>query len=173
VQLPDLGGQGGGPGELAAPFECGVEVSGLDDGEAADVLLALGVRAVGDEHAVALGPHHGGGARRLQARGEDPRARGLEFPLPGADAVHHLAQDLGWRGRAVGLVDAEQVAVHRDLLSPSTRTAPGQIDSGGKPARGLSGYTDRSSGDGPGAPLSTAVMPHVTDPYPWAGRPRA
>ena len=63
-----------GPGQLAAPRERGVEVGRLDDRESADVLLALGERAVGHEHLAVLEPDHRGRAGRVQPAGEDPDA---------------------------------------------------------------------------------------------------
>src|SRR5215217_1727567 len=71
-ERPDLDREGGRPGQLAGPGEGGVQVGGLDDGEPADVLLALGEGPVGGEDLAAAGPHHRGRARRVQPAGEDP-----------------------------------------------------------------------------------------------------
>src|SRR5262249_3896534 len=49
-----------------------VEVGGLDHPEAADLLLALGERAVGRDDLAALRPDDRGGVRREQAPAEDP-----------------------------------------------------------------------------------------------------
>jgi hypothetical protein len=61
--------EGGHPGQLAAPLESGVQVGRLDDREPAQVLLALGERAVGREHLAVGGPDHGGRVRREQPAG--------------------------------------------------------------------------------------------------------
>src|SRR5262245_45062598 len=53
-ERPYLDRQGGHPSRLAAPFERGVEIGSVDDAATADVLLALGVRAIGHEHVAAL-----------------------------------------------------------------------------------------------------------------------
>ena len=79
LERPHLDRQRVAAGELAAPLERGVEIGRLDDGEAADVLLALGERAVGHEHVAVLRPHHRGGAGRVQAAGEHPGAGGLQL----------------------------------------------------------------------------------------------
>ena len=47
------------PGGPPAPLERGVQVRHVDDREAAEVLLALGVRTVGDEHVAVHGAQHG------------------------------------------------------------------------------------------------------------------
>src|SRR6266542_2018477 len=116
LERPHLDRQRDRPGGLTAPFERGVEVGRPDDHEAAAVLLALGVRAVGREHLAVLEPHDGGRARGVQAPVEDPRARGLDLPDQGVDVPHHLLEIHGGWGRSVGLVDAEQVLLHRVSL---------------------------------------------------------
>src|SRR6266540_939556 len=116
LERPHLDRQRDRPGGLTAPFERGVEVGRPDDHEAAAVLLALGVRAVGREHLALLEPHDGGRARGVQAPVEDPRARGLDLPDQGVDVPHHLLEIHGGWGRSVGLVDAEQVLLHRVSL---------------------------------------------------------
>jgi hypothetical protein len=80
------------------------------------VLLALGERAVGDEHVAVLGPQHGRRARGVQAAAKDPGARLLEFGANRADLVHHLRQELRRREFPVGLVHADQVLLHRVFL---------------------------------------------------------
>src|SRR6266511_2741082 len=116
LERPDLDREGGRPGEPAAPFERGVEIGRLDDREPADVLLALGERAVGGEHVAVPEPHHRGRARGVQASGEDPCAGGLELLVQGVEVPSHLLEDLR-RGRVpVRLVDAEQVLLHEVFL---------------------------------------------------------
>ncbi len=72
-----LAGTGGRP--AAGDVERGVEVRGLDDPEAAEVLLRLGERPVGDDRLRAGAVDHGAVLDRLQAAGEDPAARGLQL----------------------------------------------------------------------------------------------
>src|SRR5689334_18500401 len=63
-----------GAGQLARPFERRVEIRRFDDREAADVLLALGVRAVGHPQVTVLQPDDGGRAGLVQAAAEYPDA---------------------------------------------------------------------------------------------------
>src|SRR5688500_18130344 len=97
----------------APPRERHVEVRRLDDREAAELLLALDERPVGDEHVVSRRAEHGGRARRMQPAGEHPASRRLEFLPDDADLAHHRLEDLGGRRRAVGgLIDADEVELH-------------------------------------------------------------
>ena len=48
LERPNLDGASAGDGRLARPLQRGVEIGGLDDPEAAELLLGLGERAVGD-----------------------------------------------------------------------------------------------------------------------------
>src|SRR5207237_2355605 len=115
-ERPQFDGKRGRAGELAPPFERGVEVGRLDDREPADVLFALRKRAVGRQHVAALDPDDGGRARGVQPTGEDPRACGLQLLADGIDVAHHVVQHLGrWRV-AVGLINAEQVLLHWSIL---------------------------------------------------------
>src|ERR1051326_449357 len=100
------------PGGFAAPFEGGVQVRRLDDNEAADVLLALGIRAVGDHGFALLKTHRRGGASDMQTDAEDPGASSLHLLAEGVGVAHDGVQDLRWRRIAIGLVDAEQIARH-------------------------------------------------------------
>jgi hypothetical protein len=104
--------EGDRPGELPGPLERGVQIGRADDRQPADVLLALDVRAVGRDDLPALGAHDAGGARRVQAAGEQPRT-GRSCPmLQGVQVVLDLLDVAVDRGVGVGLVEAEQVARH-------------------------------------------------------------
>src|SRR5215211_4513009 len=50
-----------GPGDLRRPTKRGIQVLGLDDVEATQVLLGLHEGAVGGQHLAVGHPHHGGG----------------------------------------------------------------------------------------------------------------
>src|SRR5262245_26485816 len=56
----------------AAPLERGVEIGRLDDGEAADVLLALGERTICHEHVAVTKLHDRCSTGRMQASGKHP-----------------------------------------------------------------------------------------------------
>src|SRR5215211_7920144 len=113
LERPDLDGEGGRLGQPAAPGQGGVQVGRPDDGEAADVLLALGEGAVGAEHLAVGDPHDGGRARRVQPTGEHPGPGLPELAVQGVEVGRDPLQHLGRGSRAVGLVDAEQVLAHR------------------------------------------------------------
>ena len=111
-ERPHLDRQRGGGGEPATPRQGRVQVGRLDDGEPAEVLLALGERAVGDQHVTVVRPQHGRRVGRVQARRRTPTRRPPSCPgstLPG--------HGRWWPappvpGGTVGLVDAEQVLLH-------------------------------------------------------------
>src|SRR5689334_22983727 len=63
-------------GEPASPTECRIEIGHLHDSEAAEVFLALHVRAVHRQHLAARLPYNGGPVGRKQTAGEHPRAGG-------------------------------------------------------------------------------------------------
>ena len=74
-----------------------VEVGGLDDPEAGDVLLRLQVRPVGEHRLPVPAVDDGGRAGRREAAGEDPVAVGLELLVEDVDRGHLLR---GGRGRS-------------------------------------------------------------------------
>ena len=76
---------------LAAQRQRGVQVGGLDDPEAAELLLGLGERTVGGDDLAALAADHRGGGRRVQAAGEHPGAGRLQL---GVEGVHRLVRPL-------------------------------------------------------------------------------
>src|ERR1700722_1354725 len=136
-ERPHLDRQPSHPDDPAAPLHRRVQILGLDDPEPADVLLALGVWTVGDQHLAALVTQHGGDGRRVQAAGEHPGARGLDLLVDRVELAHHLGQELRRRDGAFRLVHVEQVLRHGFLLrlrrhrpgsSPPTRTPRAQID---------------------------------------------
>src|SRR5580700_2488586 len=107
-------------GSLAAPFQRGIQVGGLDHPEAAHVFLALDERSVGDEDVAAVHPDDGRRAGRVQTAGEDPRAGLLKLGVQRVDVRHDLLHDR-WLGDApLGVVHAEQVLLH--LVPPKTLT---------------------------------------------------
>src|SRR5215471_21155902 len=83
-ERPDLDRHPDGPGDLRRPGERGVQVLGLDDVEAAEVLLRLDEGTVGGEYLAAGDAHDGGGVGLVQAAGEDPGARRLQLRLQGS-----------------------------------------------------------------------------------------
>src|SRR5262245_57729983 len=106
---------------LAAPLEGGVEIGGLHDREAADVLLGSDERAVGRREAstFCLNDRRRGGG--VQACREHPRPGSLHL-LPHRPDVPHDGFQSSRRGSwPVGLVDAEQISRHSHHLSASIR----------------------------------------------------
>ncbi len=100
---------------LEPHFERGVEIGGFDDYEPPDVLFAFGERAIRGENLPVLEPHDRGRARRVESAVEHPRAGGLHLLAQRVDVSHHGLQHMGRRSLSIGLVDAEQVLVHRVL----------------------------------------------------------
>src|SRR6476646_7417945 len=140
LERPHLDRQPDRARRLAAPVERRVEVARAYDQAASDVLLALGVGPVGGQQLAVARAHDGGRAGRVQAAVEDPGAGRFDLVDERIDVAHDLIEHLG-RGRVpVGLVDAQQVVLHRASWSPggrpgaglpsSTRTGGGEIDSG-------------------------------------------
>src|SRR5712691_12329168 len=72
---------------LGSQFECRVQVRGLDDPEAADLLLGLGERPVGGDDLAALGSDYGRVRVRVQPAREDPGAGGLELGVERVDRL--------------------------------------------------------------------------------------
>src|SRR4051812_32951959 len=108
-----LDGQRRGDAQPPAPAERFVEVGGLDDREAADVLLALGERAVGGQDLAVLRAQRRGGARLVQAAREDPDALVAHLLVDGGDVLDDLLELIARGGGALGgLDDGEQVLLH-------------------------------------------------------------
>src|SRR3990170_3752595 len=61
----------------------------IDDEQAADVLVALGVRAIGDDELPVLDADHGRRVRCMEAAVEDPRASRLGLLDKLSDTAHH------------------------------------------------------------------------------------
>src|ERR1700761_5884264 len=76
LERPDLDGQAGDPGRGGRVAERRVQVGRVHDQEAADVLLALQVGAVGHDQVPGLFPDHGGRVGPVQAAAEHPRPVG-------------------------------------------------------------------------------------------------
>ena len=185
-----LGGSPGTDGPRPSPAQAaepsvaqrqrGVEVGRLDDPEAAEPLLGLGERAVGDDRLGAGGVDHGRG--RLdgrQAAGEHPGALGLQLLVEAVDGLEdrlHLLQ-----GRASArprwctdsrywvMVDLLGAGRPRRAASPSPRTGPRRIRQrrrkifSGRISRGYRGQLTphsarqrRRAGPWPSASRSTA-----------------
>ena len=70
----------GRPGDLSAPFERGAEVGRIDDVEAAQVLLALDVRAVRRDQCPVLCPDNDRRARREESVRRDSSAGDALIP---------------------------------------------------------------------------------------------
>lgn len=105
----------GRPGDLSAPFERGAEVGRIDDVEAAQVLLALDVRAVRREQCPVLCPDYDRRARREESVRRDSSAGGPHPLIDGVHGTHDLLQVHGRRRRSVSvrLVDAEEALIQR------------------------------------------------------------
>src|SRR2546421_6793195 len=101
---------------LRGPGERCVEVVGLDDVEAAEVLLRLRERAVGGQHLAVGHAHDRCGVDVVQSAAEQPSAGRLHLLLEDADPLHELPHLLlGHRVTALALdaVDGQQVLRHR------------------------------------------------------------
>src|SRR6266545_3704412 len=77
-------------GGLRCTGERGVEVLGLDDVEAAEVLLRLREGAVGGQYLAVGHAHDGGGVVFVQGAAEEPSACRLHLLLEDADPFHEL-----------------------------------------------------------------------------------
>src|SRR3984885_109356 len=113
LERPDLDRAATRLGATGGDGERDIEVGGLDHPEAADLLLALGERAVGSDDLAALRTDDRGGVRREQAAGEDPLPRRHELTVEG---VHRLVRPLYLRVRPSRLsldhVHRKQVLLH-------------------------------------------------------------
>ena len=126
---------------LRGPVERGVEVGGLDDPEAAEVLLGLGERAVGDEHVAVRPRGRPSRSRRVQAAAEHPRTLPLDLLVHRGDVgVHPLDHVRRRQLLAVDHVHGQQILRHlvpplgssdrhRTDLYQSYERRPAQIDS--------------------------------------------
>src|SRR5215217_3762400 len=104
-----------GTGDPRRPGERGVQVLGLDDVEAAQVLLGLHERPVGGHHLAACHAHHGGGGGFVQATGDDPGARRLQLLLEDGEllvGLRHLLVGHWLADLALDAVDRQQVVRH-------------------------------------------------------------
>src|SRR5438067_7089412 len=114
-------------GGLRRPRECGVEILGLDDVEAAEVLLRLREGPVGGQYLAAVGHAHDGGRVGLvQTAAEDPGAGRLHLLLQGPHARHDLLHlHIGHRLASLALdgVGGQQVMRHGDPPSKSAGTS--------------------------------------------------
>src|SRR5262245_14999731 len=71
----DLDGRADGARQLAPPGERAVEIFRLENGDAADLFLALDERAIGGHHLATLLAQYGGGIGGMQAAAEHPCPR--------------------------------------------------------------------------------------------------
>ena len=112
-----------GGGRLGRPRERGVEVGGLDDPEAADLLLGLGERAVGGEDLAVLARGRRSPCRACGARRRTPSALGLQLLVEGVDVLEHLLHGLGRPGPARPRRSA-RTSRYCFISSRSLRSAP-------------------------------------------------
>src|SRR3984957_13504890 len=90
-----------------------VQVGGLDHPEAADLLLALGERAVGSDDLAALRADDRGGVHREQAAAEDPLTRRHQLTVERVDGLVGPLNLLVRRGRlSLDHVHRKQVLLH-------------------------------------------------------------
>src|ERR1700736_4669097 len=90
-----------------------VQVGGVDHPEAADLLLALGERAVGGDDLAALRPDDRGGVRREQSAGENPLPRRHQLAVERVDCLVGLLYLRFRRGRlSLDHVHGKQVLLH-------------------------------------------------------------
>src|SRR4029079_11577470 len=133
LERPHFDGQRDDTGGPASALQRRVEIGGADDREPAEVLLALDIRAVGDQRLVPFLLHDRGRAGVVQAPGEHPHAGLLHLFAQGMDLAHDALQIDRRRRHAVGLVDTDQVLSHRGSwmappapcrrLTPKTKAA--------------------------------------------------
>src|SRR5215472_9375542 len=109
LERADLDRQRGRGRRLARPRQRRVQVRRGDHVDPADVLLALGVRAVGDH---AVGAYDRGAARGVQAAGEHPRAAITQLLVEPVQVGRDPGYGLSAGHAAVGLVDRKQVVRH-------------------------------------------------------------
>src|SRR5947209_13409742 len=124
MEGPDLDGGLAGNGRLLGPGQGRVQILGLDDPEAADLLTGLRERTVGGQDVAVLLAHDGGRRRLVQPTGEDPGPFLLHRLVEGIHVPERLLHRL-LRRRLLPLhhVHREQVLLHRGLLG-STGTLP-------------------------------------------------
>src|ERR671937_579731 len=118
-ERPDLDRHLDGLGDPRRPGECGIEVLGLDDVEAAEMLLGLHEGAVGGHHLAAGDAHDGSSVGLVQATGEHPGPRRLQLLLEAAEllvGLGHLLVGHGLADLALDAVDRQQVVRHGVLL---------------------------------------------------------
>src|SRR5215211_216297 len=151
-----------GPGDLRRPTKRGIQVLGLDDVEATQVLLGLHEGAVGGHHLAARHTHDGGGGGFVQAAGDDPGTGRLQLLLEDGELLvgpGHLLVGHGLADLALDAVDRQQVVRHGDppgggrALPALTqlRTGPAQIDT--------SPPENPSTGEGADLDIGSSVPP--------------
>src|SRR5512132_3502616 len=147
---------------LGRPDQRRVQVLGLDDVEAAQVLPRLHEGPVGGHHLAVRDTHHRGRVRFVQPAGEQPGPGRLQLLVQELDlspGLLHLLIGHRVAGLAVDAVDRQQVLrrvssscwAGTSRRSPPLRTGPAQIDTRTEetPAAAASASTTR-----PSAPLS-------------------
>src|SRR5580700_9774531 len=122
LERPDLHRGDARDRRLTRPGERGIQIVGLDDPEAADVLFGLCEGPVRGDHSTIFHTHHRGSAAVMEPTGEDPGTSGLHLRVERIDVTAAGLQDLGrWSGIAIDVVDAEHVLRH--LGSSLTRAS--------------------------------------------------
>src|SRR5215475_4478792 len=101
-----------GDGSLARPRECFVHIGGFQYPEAADVLLGLCVRPIGDAHrTIRLLPHRLCVADWGNSAGELPDAGSNHFAVERVDLLDHPFGHGGWV-EVIGKVTSNQILRH-------------------------------------------------------------
>jgi hypothetical protein len=115
LDRPHLDRESDDPCQLAAPFQRGVEVGGLDQGEPAEMFLAS---VYGPSVVTTSPPSSRSTVAVLGGCSPWRRPRRPRPSSPGStrEVLHYRFQDLGRRWFSVGLVEAQQVLVHPVLL---------------------------------------------------------
>src|SRR5579859_1099433 len=93
-----------------------VEVGALQDIEASDQILGLGVGAVGQQHFAVADADSGGIISRPDTVAHQSNLLAVHFP----DPIFYVRRAIVWAGREVGVDTYEHQVLHRALLVRST-----------------------------------------------------
>src|SRR5262245_33240713 len=112
LERADFDGQRGRLCQSPSPFERGIQIRRPDDGEPAEMFLALDVRAVSHEDISFSHTDDCGTAGWMEPARKHPGVRGDHAVSDDRDVLHDPVEDVGRRRRAIRLIDAEQVLSH-------------------------------------------------------------